>query len=153
MSHEFDAVLQRLEGKIKWIVLYVPFSVNDTYGTSGRLPVKATIDGHCFNGTLLPSKKGHYMVCNQQIRETCRKGIGDTVHVVIEPDSEPRLVQIPVYLLERLSEQPDILAAFQAQPEYIKREQLNHIEQAKGEEARERRIRKLLDNMQKRSFQ
>ena len=150
MAQEFDVTLQRLEGKIKWIVLYVPFSVNGTYGTSGRLQVKATIDGHCFSGTLLPSKKGHYMVCNQQIRETCRKGIGDTVHVVIEPDSEPRSVQIPKYLLEKLNQQPDILTMFQAQPEYLKREQINHIETAKGDETRERRIRKLLDSMRNR---
>jgi len=38
--HEFDAVLSRLEGKMPWTVLYVPFSVSDEFGTNGRLTVK-----------------------------------------------------------------------------------------------------------------
>ena len=151
MTHEFEAVLQRLEGKMQWTVFYIPFSIQDSYGTGGRLPVKAIIDGHLFTGMLLPSKKGHYMVCNQRIRETCQKGIGDSVYVIIWPDTQPRSVDVPEYLLNRLNNSPDILVLFKAQPDYLKREQLNHIEGAKSEEARERRISKLLNMLQARA--
>lgn len=141
---EFDVELQRLSDKMKWTVIYIPFSVEDKYGTRGRVPVQAYIDGHLFASTLLPSEKGHYMVYNRRIQEACMKGLGDSVHVAIRLDSQERAVEMPGYLLNALAGRPDLAKRFEGQPDYIKREQLQHIEAAKREETRERRIAKLI---------
>jgi hypothetical protein len=150
MTHEFDAVLHRLEGKIAWTVLYVPFSVPDLYGTQNRLEVKGTVDGHSFRGTLLPSRNGHYLVCSQAIRSACKKTLGDSVHVTMEPDTAPRTVEVPEDVRGALAADKTVLAAFEGQPEYIKREQVTKIAEAKRPETRQKRIAGLLELLSRR---
>jgi uncharacterized protein DUF1905/bacteriocin resistance YdeI/OmpD-like protein len=146
--HEFDAVLKRLEGKIAWTVFYVPFSVQEVYNTKGRVKVKARIDGHAFAGTLLPSRNGHYMAFNREMKAACKKGIEDSVHVTLELDTEPRVVEVPADVLVALETNGDAYSKFQALPYYIKREEIRKITGAKKQETRERRLQKLIDNLQ-----
>lgn len=145
--HEFDAVLQKLEGKIAWTVFYVPFSVQEEYGTKGRVKVKAQIDGHAFAGTLLPSRNGHYMVFNREIKAVCKKGIEDTLHVTLELDTEPRVVEVPEDVVAALQANGDAYSRFQELPYYMKREEIKKITGAKKQATRERRIQKLLNNL------
>ena len=145
MTHEFDAVLHRLEGKIAWTVFYVPFSVSKLYGTQGRLEVKATINGHAFRGTLLPSRNGHYLVYNQAIRSVCKKKLGDSLHVTMEPDTAPRTVEVPEDVRRALAADKAVLAAYEGQPDYIKREQITKITSAKRPETRQKRIVSLFE--------
>jgi len=142
--YTFTAVLHKLEGKIQWTVFYVPFSVQDAYGTNGRVNVKAMIDSHSCTGTLLPSRNGHYMVFNAALREACRKDLGDTVHVTMELDDIPRTVEIPGDILHALEAHEHLLQRFTGQPDYIKREEITKITSAKKQETRERRIEALL---------
>lgn len=144
MPHEFTAVLHRLEGKIAWTVFYVPFSVPDLYGTNGRLEVKAVIDGHPFLGTLLPSRNGHYLAFNQAMKSACKKKLGDSVHVVMEPDTAPRAIELPDDVRAALEADPNAKALFDRLPDYWKREQLTKITSAKQPETRARRLRALL---------
>ena len=146
MAHEFDAVLQRLEGKIAWTVFYMPFSVLELYGTPGRFKVKGTVDGHLFNGTLLPSRNGHYLVYNQAMRSGSKKKVSDAVHVVVEPDAAPRVITIPADVSEAL-ESSGAMAAFQGHPYYQQREELVKIDGAKQPETRSRRIQDLCQKL------
>lgn len=150
-THEFEAELERLDGKIMWTVIHVPSSISDIYGTRGRIPIQACIDGHEFTSMLLRSRKGHYMVCNKKIRDACQKGLGDSVHVAIQFDPQSRTVEIPAYLTAYLADRPDIVECFERQPDYMKREQLQFIEAAKKEETRVRRIKKLVQGLQDRN--
>jgi ribosomal protein L11 len=147
--HQFDAALHRLEGKIAWTVFYVPFSVPDIYGTNGRLNVKTIIDGHAFKGTLLPSKNGHYLAFNKEMKEACKKNIGDSVHVVLEKDDETRTVEIPDSIKEVLENNPGAMEAFQKLPDYIKREEINRIASAKQQQTIEKRLNELVGKLLK----
>ncbi len=144
MPHTFTATLHRLEGKIAWTVFYVPFSVPDLYGTNGRLEVKATIDGHPFRGTLLPSRNGHYLAFNQAMKSATKKKLGDTVHVVMEPDTAPRTIEVPEDLAAALAADAAAKVRFDGLPDYFKREQITKIVSAKQPETRARRIQALL---------
>lgn len=150
-NYAFEAELERLDGKITWTVIHVPFSIGDIYGTRGRVPIQAKIDGHVFSSMLLPSRKRHYMVCNKKIRDACQKGLGDSVHVVIQFDPQNRAVEIPTFLAAYLADRPDVAERFERQPDYMKREQLQFIEAAKREETRERRVKKLVQLLQDRN--
>ena len=75
-------------------------------GTRSRFNVQAIVDGHPFSSTLLPSKNGHYMVYNKTIKSICKKEIGDSVHVVLKPDVEERVLDIPDYILEKIKSNP-----------------------------------------------
>ncbi len=147
MSKEFIAILQKLEGKMEWTVFYVPFSVEEEYGTKSRFNVQATIDGHIFSGTLLPSKNGHYMVYNKAIKSLCKKEIEDSLHVVLEPDTQDRALNIPEYILEALKSNPIANSKFNDLPYYIKREEVIKIEESKKEETKIRRLGKLIQRL------
>jgi len=144
--HEFDAVLSRLEGKMPWTVLYVPFSVSDEFGTNGRLAVNAVIDGHEFRGTLLPSRNGHYMAFNKGMQSKCGKSLGDTVHVVMEEDTDSRTVRIP-HDVEAALTARDVTVRFRSLAPYIQREEINRIEGAKTSQTRMKRISALAEKL------
>lgn len=148
MTHDFEAQLQRLEGKIMWTVLYVPFSVPERYGTNGRLNVTATIDGHAFVGTLLPSKQGHYLPFNTAMKAATKKKLGDTVRVTMQPDTAPRVVEVPEILDAALDANERARAKFDAMPDYQRREAIVHILNAKADATRERRVQALVERLQ-----
>ena len=146
--YKFDAEITRLEGKIQWRVFYFPESAVECFGSKGNIPVKITVDGHLFDHMLLGSRNGHYLVYNEFIRRAVGKSMGDTVHVTLEKDDQPRVFNVPPYLDAVLKEN-GVLEAFFQQPDYLKREQVNRIELAKKEETKVNRIQKLIEEFQK----
>lgn len=142
MQFEFDSEIKRLEGKIKWSVFYLPYSALEHFGANGNIPVCITVDGHKFDHTLLPSKNGHYLVYNEFIKKAVGKEIGDSVHVTLEKDTKKREYVIPAHI-ESILKDTGVLAIFQKQPDYLKREQINYIEIAKKEETKTNRLNAL----------
>lgn len=57
-SYKFVAHISRLEGKIKWKVVILPFDVEKAFGTKSRVEVVISVDG--FEGGLpcYPAKRG-----------------------------------------------------------------------------------------------
>ena len=143
MKFEFDSEIKQLEGKIKWSVFYFPYSAAEHFGTKGSIPVCIMVDGHSFDHTLLPSKIGHYLVYNEFIKRAVGKSIGDTVHVALEKDTKKREIVIPADI-EKALKDSGVLERFQSQPDYFKRELINHIETAKKEETRVNRINAII---------
>ena len=146
MQFEFESEIMRLEGKIKWNVLYFPHSAAEHFGSKGNIPVRVTVDGHAFDHMLLPSKNGHYLVYNEFIRRAVGKQLGDIVHVTLEKDAKKREVVLPAYIEEALQE-AGVLEVFLQLPEYMKREQINHIELAKKEETKANRLSVLIGRL------
>lgn len=146
MVYDYQTEIMRLEGKIKWSVIYFPESAEDCFGKKGNIPVKITVDGHAFDHTLLSSRNGHYFVCNEFIRRTVGKEIGEVVHVTLKKDDDPRVFLIPLYLETTLKD-GGVLEIFMKQPDYLKREQVNKIELAKKEETKGNRIQKLISDL------
>jgi hypothetical protein len=148
LLYNFDAEINLLEGKMKWSVVYFPHSVIDVFGTNGKVPVAITVDGHKFDHTLLPSRNGHYIVYNKIISQKVGKKRGESVQITLRKLEGKRKVEIPDYVKEKLME-TNTLDAFIKQPDYIKREQVNHIVMAKKEETRQTRTEKLVGQLQK----
>lgn len=146
MRFEFESEIKQLEGKIKWSVFYFPYSAEEHFGTKGNIPVCVTVDGHAFDHTLLPSKNGHYLVYNEFIRRAVGKNVGETVHVTLEKDAKKREIVIPADV-EKAFKEAGVLERFLKQPDYGKREQINHIEVAKKEETRTGRINALIKQL------
>jgi bifunctional DNA-binding transcriptional regulator/antitoxin component of YhaV-PrlF toxin-antitoxin module len=146
MEYEYDGEIKLLEGKMKWNVIYFPYSVKEVFNTNGKLPVKIIIDGHEFEHTLLPSKNGHYLVYNEFIRRALQKKLGDSVHIILKKYEGKREVIIPAYI-SKVLEENFILNEFLNQPDYIKREQINFVELAKKEETKNNRLNALVIKM------
>jgi len=143
---EFDAEIVRLEGKMRWNVLYFPYPVVEHFGSGGNIPVRITVDGHPFEHMLLPSRNGHYLVYNEFIKRAAGKDLGDSVHVTLEKDERKREVVIPAYIEKALRE-AGVLDAFLKQPDYGRREQINHIEIAKKDETKVNRLNALIKQL------
>jgi len=146
MVFEFDAEIKRLEGKIKWNIVYFPYSVSERFGSNGNVPVSITVDGHEFDHMLLPSKNGHYLVYNEFIRRAVGKEIGECVHVTLMKDDKKRELVIPAYIESALKD-AGVFEAFVKQAEYSKREQVNTIEVAKKEETKVNRLKTLVSRL------
>ncbi|MFC3750303.1 DUF1905 domain-containing protein [Paenibacillus sp. GCM10012306] len=146
MDYEFDSEIKLLEGKMKWKVVYFPFSVSELFNTNGKVPIQIFVDGHEFDHTLLPSKNGHYFVYNEFIRRAVQKELGDRLHVRLKKCEGNRKLVVPDYITKNLEEY-HILNTFLKQPDYIKREQINYIELAKKEETKNNRMLALINKL------
>lgn len=146
---EFDSEIKQLEGKIKWSVIFFPYSAMEHFGTKGNIPVCITVDGYKFDHTLLPSKNGHYLVYNEFIKNAVGKQIGDTVHITLEKDTKERKYVVPPHI-EKALQDNGVLEVYLKQPDYLKREQVNYIEIAKKEETKISRLIKLIEQLESR---
>ena len=146
MEYEFDGEIKQLEGKMKWSVIYFPYSVKKEFGTNGRVAVILKIAEHEFEHTLLPSQNGHYLVYNEFIRRVVQKKLGDSVHILLKKQDGKREIEVPDYFKKVLTEN-NILDEFLRQPDYIKREQINYVEVAKKEETKNNRLIALVNKI------
>ena len=146
MKFEFHSEIMKLEGKIRWSVMYFPYSASEKFGLKGNIPVCITADGHKFDHMLLPSKNGHYLVYNEFIKRAVGKDIGESVHITLEKDIKKRVLVIPDYI-ESALKNSDVLELFLKQPDYLKREQINYIEISKKEETKVNRVNTLIKRL------
>jgi len=146
MLFEFSSEIKQLEGKIKWNVFYFPYSTLEHFGSKGNIPVCISVDGHSFDHMLLPSKNGHYLVYNEFIKRAVGKNLGDSVYVTLERDMKKREIVIPPDI-ESMLKDAGVLELFLKQPDYFKREQINHIEISKKDETRINRINTVIKRL------
>ena len=116
----------------------LPFDPKKVWGKA-RLPVTGTINGFKFRTTVCPMR-GEYFVCvNQQMREGGKCGVGDTVKVVMEPDTAPRSVEAPPDLKKALKANPAAQAAWDRYAYTHRKEFAQWITGAKKSDTRARR--------------
>ena len=92
----FVAVIQNPGGGGAFVE--VPFDVEAAFG-SKRPKVKAMIEGIPYRGTL--TRMGtdcHVLGIRKEIREQIGKTFGDEVTIMLESDTEPRVVEITAQL-------------------------------------------------------
>jgi hypothetical protein len=122
----------------------IPFDVERVFGKM-RVPVKVTIDGEPYRGSLV--RMGgpfHMLLVLKHIREKIGKGPGDAVDVVVEEDLEPRAVAVPKDLKRALESQPKALLFFRGLSYTGRKEYVRWIESAKREETRASRVAKAI---------
>ncbi len=145
MKKTFRAKLIGRGPKKAWTHLPIPFDVREAFGRAARVAVAGTINGFPFRSTLTPEGGGkYYLMVNAAMRAGANVKIGDTVSVVMESDTAPRVVAVPDDLQAALSGKPAgkafPLLAYSHQKEFV-----DWIVQAKKPETRVRRIAKCLE--------
>jgi len=140
---EFDAIIEDAGGGGMFVE--VPFDVEAAFGKK-RVKVKATIDGVPYRGSLVRmGKPRHTLGVLKEIREKIGKGPGDQVHVVVEEDTEPRVVEVPQDLRQALDADPDAGRLFDALGYTHQKEYVNWVTEAKRPETRHKRILKVVE--------
>jgi len=127
----------------------VPFDVEAAFG-SKRPKVKALIEGIPYRGILTRmGTECHILGIRREIREQAGKTFGDKVTITVEPDTEPREVEVPEDLLKELKKDREAKALFDKLSYTHQKEYVTWITEAKKEETRQNRIVKTIEMLKK----
>jgi Bacteriocin-protection, YdeI or OmpD-Associated/Domain of unknown function (DUF1905) len=136
----FRALVERREGG-EVCSISIPFDVEKTFGGRNRVPVRGTINGAPFRSSVFRMGGDcHFMVVNRQMREAAGLSGGETVPVTMERDTEPRTIEPPTDFARALKGNKDAQATWDKLSYTHRREHVEHIEEAKRPDTRQRRI-------------
>ena len=139
-----EYLLEKFEGKGGWTYAIIPEIAPDPHAHFGWGKVKGSIDGvEIRDYHLMPFLAGTgqlFLPVKADIRKKIGKRAGDTVHVVLYPDSDP--VEVPEELLLCIADDDQALGFFNSLDDDEKRRYVKWIYSAKGDQARVDRMAK-----------
>ena len=142
-KHTFTATIQNTGGGGAFVE--VPFDVEQAFG-SKRPKVKAMIEGVPYRGTLVRmGTECHLLLILKEIREKVGKTFGDEIKITVEPDTEPRVVEVPPDFAKALGKEKAAQVYFNSLSYSHQREYVGYITEAKREETRTKRIDRTIE--------
>jgi hypothetical protein len=142
-KHTFTAVIQNAGGGGAFVE--VPFDVEKEFGAK-KPRVRALIEGVPYRGLLTRmGSEHHLLIILKGIREQIGKTFGDEITITVEPDTEPRVLEIPDDLTRALKKDPEAKAFFDKLSYTHQKEYVNWINEAKKEETRQNRLIKTIE--------
>jgi hypothetical protein len=142
-KHTFTATIQNAGGGGAFVE--VPFDVEKEFG-SKRPKVKATIEGVPYRGILTRmGTECHILGIRKEIREQIGKTFGDEIKITVEPDTEPRVIEVSTDFAKALRKEKTAQAYFNSLSYSHQREYVGYITEAKREETRAKRIDRTIE--------
>ena len=135
-THRFETVL---EAEGSGVFFEVPLDVPAAFGKA-RAPVRGTINGQPFRGTVAVYGGRSYLPVNRALRQAAGVATGDAVVIELEADDQPRTVDPPPDLAAALSADPEARAAFDGLSFTSQREYAEWVAEARREATRRRRV-------------
>ena len=141
MRKEFKAKLNGDESRRDASAAFtLPFDTRDVWGKA-KVPVKVTINGYTWRSTVGNRGGIQYIVVNANARRVAGVKAGDFVTITLEPDTEKREIGIPTALQKALGRK--LTQKLGALSFTHKKEFIVWYTQAKKEETRARRVKKM----------
>jgi hypothetical protein len=142
-QYKFKATIESVTGGGTGVVF--PYDVEQEFGTKAMVPVKSTLDGVSYTGSLCKcGPESHMLGVLKAIREQIGKGPGDTIEVVLWKDEDVRTVDVPAEF-KTLLKKEGLFASFEKLSYTHRKEYCRWITEAKKEETRQNRIRKSIE--------
>lgn len=141
-AREFEAVVGGGEGRLPLVEL--PFDVREAYGTA-RPKVKATVNQVTLRTTVSVYGGRSYVGFRKEIQDAAGIRIGDRIRVRIEPDVEPREIEVPEDLAHAFRRDKAASQAFDGLSYTHRKEYVQWILEAKKPETRQRRVEKTIE--------
>jgi len=146
-KHTFTATIQNAGGGGAFV--NVPFDVEAAFGAK-KPKVKAMIEGILYRGILTRmGGEHHILIILKNIREQIGKTFGDEIKIIVEEDTEPRVLEIPKDLLKELKKDKDAKAFFDKLAYTHQKEYVTWINEAKRDETRQARVAKTIGMLKK----
>jgi Bacteriocin-protection, YdeI or OmpD-Associated/Domain of unknown function (DUF1905) len=123
----------------------VPADIVEALGAGKRPRVHVTINGHTYRSTVAVMGGRYLLPLNAENRSAAGVAAGDEIDVVVEPDTQPREVEVPDDFANALNADAVARQAFERLSYSHKRQHVQAIQAAKKPETRVRRIEKALD--------
>lgn len=148
-ARTFEAVLERTQDRLQWVIMRVPFDAARLWGKRGQLRVQGEINGFSFRSTLFPNGKGgHFMIVNKKMQSGGRTAPGLTAKFRLAPDATPRQPVPPATeLLLELKRSRRLLTFYESLPNSWKNDLARWIAQSKQEATRKRRASQLAERL------
>lgn len=142
-AYEFDAVVFKggEEANSSYFV-EVPSKIVSDFGKKGQVKVKVTVEGVDYRTSISPYDGRHLLIIRREARDAAGKGHGDSVHVVLAEDTEPRVVDVPEDLTAALAKDTGAGTVFERLSYSHRKEYVDWITSAKKAETRQGRIEK-----------
>jgi bacteriocin resistance YdeI/OmpD-like protein/uncharacterized protein DUF1905 len=138
----FKARLGGAKGDVPTVEL--PFDVKAEYG-SARAKVRVTVNGVVLRTTVAPMGGRSLIGFRREIREAAGLEVGTTIAVTIEPDTEPRVVDVPEDLRRALAKTAAARKRFELLSYSHRNEHARYVAEAKKEETRARRVARVIE--------
>jgi len=146
-KYKFTARIEAGDGGGAYVLF--PYDTAKEFATKGKVPVKATLHGVPYSGSLIKyGKPLHVLGVPKAKREQIGKGPGDTIEVVVWKDEEVRTVEVPAPF-ENLMKKEGLLAVFKKLSYTHRKEYCRWITEAKKEETRLKRLEKAIEMLKK----
>jgi uncharacterized protein YdeI (YjbR/CyaY-like superfamily) len=148
VKKSFRATLERLRSNLGWIIIWIPFNVQKTWGTRGRLRVRGEINGFAFRTSLFPTRKGeHFLLVNKKMQAGAEASEGITAEFSLEPDTEERVVAVPAELKRILAEDKSFRRWFDGLSYSIRKWLADWITEPKSAASRLRRSEQVAEQL------
>ena len=122
----------------------IPFDVKAEYG-SARAKVRVTVNGVTLRTTVAVYGGRSYIGFRKEIRDAAGLEMGRTIAVTIEPDTEPRVVDVPEDLRRGLAKNAAARKRFESLSYSHRNEHARWVADAKKEETRARRVARVIE--------
>jgi hypothetical protein len=109
-------------------------------GGRKRPPVRVTLNGYTYRSTVAVYGGKFYVPVRREVREAAGVRHREPLVVRLEPDDDPREVEVPEELAAALASEPDAGAAFARLSFSNRKEYADWVGTAKREETRRRRV-------------
>jgi hypothetical protein len=146
-KYTFEAEIRAGSGGGAYVVF--PYDAEKEFGTKGKVPVDATIDGVPDRGALFRMGTPHHMLAvHKATRDQIGKGPGDIVAIELWKDEQPREVVVPPVFKARMKK-AGVLPFFEGLSFTHQKEYCRWVTEAKKEETRARRLDSALELLKK----
>ena len=123
----------------------IPGDLEQVYGSSGKIAVKATIDEYPFNGYLIKKDQGFILNLPADFLNNTGKGNGSEVNMIIEKDVDLENLQIPHILDKALNENPFCREFYNSLSYSNRKEYANWVGSAKRAETQKKRLDQVIE--------
>jgi len=147
---KFDTILIKPETVGTWTFFIIPFNVEEVFGQKNHVKVRGAINGIEFRSSLTPRGDGqHYMVVSKSVLEAAGITRGDIIHVIMDLDTEERIVEVPEFFNDIFKENEEAGRIFEKLSYTRRKDFVEYISDAKKESTRHKRISQMLLELEK----
>jgi len=144
----FRAPLERIQSRLGWTIIRIPFDVGKIWGTRGQLRVEGEINGFAFRTSLFPARGGgHILLVNKAMQKGGYVHRGMSAKFLLQPDLEKRVAVVPPELKRFFNEDAYLRRWFEKLNHSTRSEIGKWILQPKSSAARARRGEQMAERL------
>lgn len=148
VKKSFAATLERMQSNLGWIIVWIPFSVQETWGSRGNFRIKGEINGFPFRTSLFPTRRGvHFLLVNKKMQAGANVSEGNTADFLLAPDTAKRVISTPPELQRLLAQTKPLLRWYGALSYSYRKWFRDSVDQPKSPAARARRAEQLAEQL------